>query len=65
MWFAAPGSVTLTVGPEHADVSASSLALPTFSDVLISWGDLFLSGDLITNGLDSIYRAAAGLSLAD
>jgi NitT/TauT family transport system permease protein len=42
----------------------SSLALPTLTDVLISWGQLFASGELITHGIDSVYRAAAGLSLA-
>jgi ABC-type nitrate/sulfonate/bicarbonate transport system permease component len=42
----------------------SSLALPTLSDVVIAWFSLLKTGDLISNGVDSIYRAAAGLSLA-
>jgi NitT/TauT family transport system permease protein len=42
----------------------SRLALPTLSDVLVAWFDLLKTGELITNAADSIYRAAAGLSLA-
>jgi ABC-type nitrate/sulfonate/bicarbonate transport system permease component len=42
----------------------SPLALPPLSDVLIAWGKLVMSGDLLTNGVNSLYRAAAGLSLA-
>src|SRR5262249_34398055 len=42
----------------------SALALPTLTDVAIAWFGLMRSGELVTNGLDSIYRAAAGLSLA-
>jgi ABC-type nitrate/sulfonate/bicarbonate transport system permease component len=42
----------------------SRLALPTLSDVLVAWFGLLSTGELITNAADSIYRAAAGLSLA-
>jgi NitT/TauT family transport system permease protein len=42
----------------------SRLALPTLSDVLVAWFGLVSTGELITNAADSIYRAAAGLSLA-
>ena len=42
----------------------SRLALPTLSDVLVAWFGLLKTGELITNAADSIYRAAAGLSLA-
>jgi NitT/TauT family transport system permease protein len=42
----------------------SSLALPPLSDVIAAWIDLIKDGELITNGVASIYRAAAGLGLA-
>ncbi len=42
----------------------SPLALPPLSDVVSAWIDLIKDGELITNGLASIYRAAAGLGLA-
>jgi NitT/TauT family transport system permease protein len=42
----------------------SALALPPLSDVLIAWWGLLKTGELITNGADSIYRAAVGLLLA-
>jgi NitT/TauT family transport system permease protein len=42
----------------------SSLALPPLSKVVIAWLDLAWSGDLLVNGLSSLYRAGAGLSLA-
>ena len=42
----------------------SSLALPTLTDVIIAWFGLLKTGELITNGVDSIYRAASGLSVA-
>ena len=42
----------------------SRLALPTLSDVLVAWFGLLSTGELISNAADSIYRAAAGLSLA-
>jgi ABC-type nitrate/sulfonate/bicarbonate transport system permease component len=38
--------------------------LPSFSDVVKSWWDLLLSGDLVSNGATSLYRLAAGLALA-
>jgi NitT/TauT family transport system permease protein len=41
-----------------------SFTLPSLIDVTIAWFDLVKSGELITNGIDSIYRAAAGLLLA-
>jgi len=42
----------------------SSDALPPLSDVIGSWVDLFRDGDLMTNGLASLYRAVCGLALA-
>jgi ABC-type nitrate/sulfonate/bicarbonate transport system permease component len=43
---------------------ASALALPPLSSVLVAWVDLMRSGELVTNGAASLYRAAAGLALA-
>ena len=42
----------------------SQLALPSLSSVLVAWWDLMASGDLVTNGLDSLWRLGAGLSMA-
>jgi len=42
----------------------SSSALPSLSDVVRAWIDLVKDGELITNGLASLYRAAAGLALS-
>jgi ABC-type nitrate/sulfonate/bicarbonate transport system permease component len=42
----------------------SSLALPPLSDVALAWVDLVRSGELLTNGLSSLYRAGAGLAYA-
>jgi len=42
----------------------SSTALPPLSDVIGAWIDLLKDGDLVTNGLSSLYRAFAGLGLA-
>jgi NitT/TauT family transport system permease protein len=42
----------------------SSLVLPSLTAVARAWVDLLMSGDLVTNGLSSLYRAAAGLALA-
>src|SRR6202030_855020 len=42
----------------------SSLALPPLSDVAQAWVELVRSGELVTNGLSSLYRAGAGLALA-
>jgi len=42
----------------------SSTALPPLSDVLTSWWDMAASGELVTNGLASLYRTAAGLASA-
>src|SRR5262244_2762036 len=42
----------------------SSLALPPLSSVIVAWFDLIKSGELISNGASSLYRAAAGLGLA-
>jgi NitT/TauT family transport system permease protein len=42
----------------------STLALPPLSEVVVSWLDLLKSGELITNGAASLWRAVAGLSLA-
>jgi NitT/TauT family transport system permease protein len=42
----------------------SSLALPPLSKVMAAWIDLVRDGELIQNGLASLYRAALGLALA-
>ena len=42
----------------------SSLALPPLTDVVQAWVELLQSGELVSNGLSSLYRAGAGLVLA-
>jgi NitT/TauT family transport system permease protein len=42
----------------------SSLALPPLSKVMAAWIDLVRDGELIRNGLASLYRAGPGLALA-
>jgi ABC-type nitrate/sulfonate/bicarbonate transport system permease component len=42
----------------------SSDALPPLSDVVAAWVDMIRDGELVTNGVSSLYRAAAGLGLA-
>lgn len=42
----------------------SSLALPPLSDVATAWVDLVRDGELVDNGLVSIYRGVAGLFFA-
>jgi len=42
----------------------SPLALPPLSDVVSAWIDMIKDGELVTNGVTSIYRAFAGLALA-
>jgi NitT/TauT family transport system permease protein len=42
----------------------SSLTMPALSDVAAAWLELIRDGDLISNGLISIYRGTAGLLLA-
>jgi ABC-type nitrate/sulfonate/bicarbonate transport system permease component len=42
----------------------SQLALPPLSDVVRAWIDMLKDGELITNGMASIYRVFAGLALA-
>jgi len=42
----------------------STLALPPLSAVIASWIDLVRDGELVTNGLASLWRAGAGLALA-
>ncbi len=42
----------------------SSLALPPLTDVAEAWVDLVRSGELVTNGASSLYRAGVGLALA-
>jgi len=42
----------------------SSMALPPLSGVIASWIDLLKDGDLLTNGLASLFRLVAGLGLA-
>jgi len=42
----------------------SNTALPPLSAVIVSWIELIKDGDLVTNGIASLYRAFAGLALA-
>jgi ABC-type nitrate/sulfonate/bicarbonate transport system permease component len=42
----------------------SALALPPLSDVMLAWIDLARSGELVSNGAASLWRAGAGLFLA-
>jgi NitT/TauT family transport system permease protein len=42
----------------------SSDALPPLSGVVSAWIDMIKDGELVTNGVSSLYRAAAGLALA-
>jgi NitT/TauT family transport system permease protein len=42
----------------------STSALPPLSDVVVSWIDMIRSGELISNGASSLYRAGAGLALS-
>jgi NitT/TauT family transport system permease protein len=42
----------------------STLALPPLSEVVVAWVDLIGSGELITNGAASLWRAGAGLFLS-
>jgi NitT/TauT family transport system permease protein len=42
----------------------STLALPPLSEVVVAWVDLIRSGELITNGAASLWRAGAGLFLS-
>ena len=42
----------------------SSTALPPLTEVLASWWSMVLSGELVTNGVASLYRTVAGLGSA-
>jgi ABC-type nitrate/sulfonate/bicarbonate transport system permease component len=42
----------------------SALALPPLTSVIVAWIDLIKSGELVTNGASSLYRAGAGLGLS-
>lgn len=42
----------------------STLALPPLSQVVVAWIDLIRSGELISNGASSLWRAGAGLALS-
>jgi len=42
----------------------STLALPPLSEVVVAWFELIKSGELITNGAASLWRAGAGLFLS-
>jgi NitT/TauT family transport system permease protein len=42
----------------------SQLALPPLSDVLVAWVEMIRSGELVTNGASSLWRAGVGLFLA-
>ena len=41
-----------------------ALALPPLSKVAVAWADLVRDGELVDNGMASLYRAFAGLALA-
>jgi len=47
-----------------ARAAKGSFTLPSLVDISIAWFELVKSGELLTNGADSIYRAFAGLALA-
>jgi NitT/TauT family transport system permease protein len=42
----------------------SSSALPPLTGVIAAWVDMIRSGELVTNGLASIWRAGAGLAIS-
>ncbi len=42
----------------------STSALPPLSDVITAWVDMIKTGELISNGASSLYRAGAGLALS-
>jgi ABC-type nitrate/sulfonate/bicarbonate transport system permease component len=42
----------------------STTALPPLSEVIVAWIDMIKSGELVTNGLASLYRGSAGLALS-
>jgi NitT/TauT family transport system permease protein len=42
----------------------STAALPPLSEVMVAWVDLVKDGELITNGLSSLWRSGAGLGLS-
>jgi len=42
----------------------SNLALPPLSDVALAWVQLIQSGELVTNGALSLYRAGMGLAIS-
>ena len=42
----------------------SQLALPALSQVVMAWVEMIKSGELVTNGASSLWRAGAGLALA-
>src|SRR5262249_44947586 len=42
----------------------SVLALPALSNVVVAWIDLIKDGELVGNGLSSLYRAGVGLALS-
>ena len=58
--------VLLAVGWELATRLGlvSQLALPPLSDVVAAWVEMIRSGELITNGASSLWRAGVGLLLA-
>ena len=42
----------------------STTALPPLSEVVIAWIDMIKDGELVNNGLASLYRAGAGLRIS-
>jgi NitT/TauT family transport system permease protein len=63
LWRYAP-LLILAAAWEAASRLASPLVLPSLGAIARAWVDLLQSGDLLGNGLASLYRAAAGLGLA-
>jgi ABC-type nitrate/sulfonate/bicarbonate transport system permease component len=42
----------------------SNSALPPLTGVIVAWVDMIRSGELVTNGLASVWRAGAGLAIS-
>ena len=42
----------------------STMELPSLSSVIKAWFDLLMSGDLVSNSIDSLWRLCAGLAMA-
>ena len=65
MWHYAPLVMLALVWEAVARLGiVSNLALPPLSDVALAWLHLIQSGELITNGALSLYRAGVGLAIS-